>query len=67
LVGKAEGRKLFGRSRHGWEDNIKIYPKEIGWEVVNLIHVHKDRKKRESCVQVANKPSGSIKFGELLD
>jgi hypothetical protein len=49
MVGKAEGKKLFGRTRHGWEDNIKIDPKEIGWEVVNLIRVYKDRTKGELC------------------
>jgi hypothetical protein len=25
LVGKPEGRRLLGRSRHSWENNIKIY------------------------------------------
>jgi hypothetical protein len=65
LVGKDEGKKLFGRTRHGWEDNIKIDPKEIGWEVVNFMCIKTEQKK--ICVQVANKPSGSIKFGELLD
>jgi len=45
LEGKAEGKKLFGRTRHGREDNIKTDPKETGWEVLNLIHVHKDRTK----------------------
>ena len=23
LVGKSEGKRLLGRARHGWEDNIK--------------------------------------------
>ena len=27
---KPEGKKTFGRPRHGGEDNIKIYPKELG-------------------------------------
>jgi hypothetical protein len=33
LVEKPEWKRPpFGRLRYGWEDNIKIYCKEIGWE-----------------------------------
>jgi hypothetical protein len=31
LVGKPEGKRPLGRCRHGWENNIKIGLKEIGW------------------------------------
>jgi hypothetical protein len=30
LVGKPEGKRLFGRCRHRWEDNITINHKEVG-------------------------------------
>jgi hypothetical protein len=30
LVGKPEGRRLLGRPRHGWVDNIKMDPREMG-------------------------------------
>jgi len=30
LVGKPEGNRLLGRPRHGWDDNIKMGPKEMG-------------------------------------
>jgi hypothetical protein len=30
LVGKLEGKRQLGRSRHGWEDNINMGCKEIG-------------------------------------
>jgi hypothetical protein len=30
LVGKPEGRRLLGRPRHRWEDNIKMDLREIG-------------------------------------
>jgi hypothetical protein len=33
LVGKPEGRRLLGRLRHRWEDNIKMDLKEEGWGV----------------------------------
>jgi hypothetical protein len=31
LVGKPEGRRPFGRPRRRWEDNIKIYLREVEW------------------------------------
>jgi hypothetical protein len=31
LVGKLEGKRQLERSRHRWEDNIKINLREIGW------------------------------------
>jgi hypothetical protein len=30
-VRKPEGRRPLGRPRRGWEDNIKIYLREVGW------------------------------------
>ena len=30
LVGKPEGKRLLGRPRHRWEDNIKIDLQEVG-------------------------------------
>jgi hypothetical protein len=29
LVRKPEGKRPLGRPRHGWEDNIEIYPQEV--------------------------------------
>jgi hypothetical protein len=31
LVGTPEGKRLLGRSRCRWEDNIKMNPIEIEW------------------------------------
>jgi hypothetical protein len=31
LVGKPKGRRSLGRPRHRWEDNIKMYLREVGW------------------------------------
>ena len=31
LVGKPEGKRLLGRPRHRWEDNIKMALEEVGW------------------------------------
>jgi hypothetical protein len=39
FIGKPEGMKSHGRCRRGWENNIRIDFTEIGWEVVNWIHL----------------------------
>jgi hypothetical protein len=31
LVGKPEGKRLFGRLWHRWEDNIRMDFREVGW------------------------------------
>ena len=31
FVGKPEGKKLLGRSRRRWENNIKVDLREVGW------------------------------------
>jgi hypothetical protein len=31
LVGRPEGKRLFGRPWHRWEDNMKLYLQELGW------------------------------------
>jgi hypothetical protein len=32
LVGKCEGKRLYGRSSRKWENNFKTNPKEIGYD-----------------------------------
>jgi hypothetical protein len=43
LVGKPEGRRLIGRPRHRWVDNIKMDLREIGWGDMDLIYLAQDR------------------------
>jgi hypothetical protein len=43
LVGKPEGSKPLERSRHVWEDNIRMNLREIGWEGMDCIHLVEDR------------------------
>jgi hypothetical protein len=43
LVGKPEGRRLLGRPRHGWIDNIKMDLLEMGLSVVDWIGLAQDR------------------------
>jgi hypothetical protein len=43
LVRKPEGKRSLGTSRHRWEDNIRMDHREIGWKVVDWIHLAQDR------------------------
>jgi hypothetical protein len=42
-VGGPEGKRQLGRTRHRWEDNIKIDLREIGWGEMDWIHLAQDR------------------------
>ena len=38
LVGKPEGRRVLERPKRRWEDNIKIYHREVRWRaLVNAV------------------------------
>jgi hypothetical protein len=39
-------KRLLGRKRHTWEDNIKTYLEEVGWKCVDWIHLAQGRQKR---------------------
>jgi len=39
LVVKTEGKILLGRPRHRWKDNIRLGPREIWWEDIDLMHL----------------------------
>jgi len=43
LVVKTKGKRPFGKPRHGWEENIIIDLRGIGWEGVDWIHLPHDR------------------------
>jgi hypothetical protein len=36
-VGKPEGKRPLGRLQYGWENNIRMDVKEIGWKGVDWI------------------------------
>jgi hypothetical protein len=48
-VGKPEGKRPLERLRHRWED-IKIDLREIGWIVVDWIHLAQDRDQWRALV-----------------
>jgi hypothetical protein len=43
LVGKPEGKIPLGRPRHRWEDNIKMYLREVGCGGMDWIELAQDR------------------------
>jgi hypothetical protein len=50
LVRKPEGRRLLGRSRRRWEDNIRMDLGEIGFGDVDWIHWAQDRDRWRALV-----------------
>jgi hypothetical protein len=49
-VGKSEGKRLLGRPRHRWVDNIKIDLREIAWGGMDWIDLAQDRDKWRALV-----------------
>jgi hypothetical protein len=52
LVGRPEGRRPLGRSRHRWEDNIKMDLREIGFGDVDWIQWAQDRDRWRAPVNM---------------
>jgi hypothetical protein len=50
LVGKLEGKRLLGRLRRRWEDNIKMDLQEMGYGDVDWIEVAQDRDRWRALV-----------------
>jgi hypothetical protein len=42
LMGNPEGKRPLGRPRRGWEDEIRMDLREIGWGNVDLIQLAQD-------------------------
>jgi hypothetical protein len=62
LVGKSEGKRLFGIPKCVWKDNIKTHLKETGWPDMDWINLAEDRNK---C-QVVNTDSTKLLNDEVL-
>jgi hypothetical protein len=52
-VGKPEGRRPLGRPRRGWEDNIKMDLREVGWGGMDWINLAEDRNRWRALVNAA--------------
>ncbi|KAJ4430594.1 hypothetical protein ANN_19182 [Periplaneta americana] len=81
LVGRPEGKRLLGRPRRGWEDNIKMDLRKMGYDGRDLINLAQDRDRWRAYVRVAvnlrilqkpfgnenNRQAWSETFGNILD
>jgi hypothetical protein len=52
LVGNTEGKRLLGRSRCRWENNIKMDLREMGWCGMDWIHLAQDRDQWQALVNM---------------
>ena len=50
LVGKPEGKRLLGRPRHRWEENIKMDLPEVGGSCVDWMELVQDRDRWRALV-----------------
>jgi hypothetical protein len=50
LVGKPEGKRLLGRPRRRWVDNIRMDLGEVGWGDVDWIDLVQDRNRWRAVV-----------------
>jgi hypothetical protein len=50
LVEKPEGRRLIGRPRRRWVDDIRMDLVEVGWGDMNWICLAQDRNRRRAFV-----------------
>jgi hypothetical protein len=57
LVGNPEEKRLLGRPRRRWVDNVKIAIREIGWDGMDWIDLTQDRDEWRALVNtVMNLP-----------
>ena len=52
LVGKPEGKRPHGRTRHRWEENIKMDLQEVRCGCIDWIEVAQDRDRWQALVNV---------------
>ena len=50
LVGKPEGKRLLGRPRRRWEDNIKMDLQEVGGDCEDWMELAQDRDRWRALV-----------------
>ncbi|KAJ4449040.1 hypothetical protein ANN_00434 [Periplaneta americana] len=53
LVGRPEGKRPLGRPRRGWEDNIKVDLREVGYDDRDWINLAQDRDRWRAYMRAA--------------
>ncbi|KAJ4443963.1 hypothetical protein ANN_05752 [Periplaneta americana] len=54
LIGRAEEKRLLGKPRRRWEDNIKMELREVGYDGRDWINLAQDRDRWRAYVQPTN-------------
>jgi hypothetical protein len=67
LAGRLERKRLLGRPRRRWVNNIKMFIREIGWSGTDWIVLAEDRDPVEGSCEHGDEPSRSLKFWEILE
>ena len=67
LVGKAEGKRPFGRPRRRWEDNIKMDLTEVGCEGMDWIELAQDRDRWQALVNAVMNLRVAKNVGNFLN
>ena len=60
LVGRLEGKGSSGWSRRSWEDNIKMYLKEVGSDASNWMDFTQERDQWWACIRAEMNLSGFL-------
>jgi hypothetical protein len=66
LIEKPEAKRLPGRPRRRWEDNIRMNFKDIGWGNVERIQLAQDTEKQRTVVNMARDLRVPKKAGTFL-
>jgi hypothetical protein len=66
FVGKPEWNRALGRLRGRWKDDIWTDAKEIGWEVVDWIHLARDRGQWRALVKTVMNRRVQLNMGIFL-
>jgi hypothetical protein len=54
-LGKPEGKRPLGRSRHRWDDNIKMYIQEVGCVGMDWMDMCQERDRWRALVNAVMK------------
>jgi hypothetical protein len=52
FVAQPEGKRQLGRTKHGWEVNVKMYLKEISFKCVDSIDMAQDKDRSQAVVNM---------------
>jgi hypothetical protein len=62
FIGKPERKRLLGRHRRRWENNIEMDLREIGWGSMDWIDLAKDRDQWRALVNTVIEFWGILEF-----